>query len=52
MRIEKLDNNGRGITFINNKITFVKNAFETAEKLCRLSEKLDVLGFYKAIARS
>lgn len=32
--------------------TFVKNAFETAEKLCRLSEKLDILGFYKAIARS
>lgn len=26
MRIEKLDNNGRGITYINDKITFVNNA--------------------------
>lgn len=31
MRIEKLDNNGRGITFINNKITFVKNALPDEE---------------------
>lgn len=26
MKIEKLDNNGRGIVFVNNKITFVENA--------------------------
>ena len=27
-RIEKLDNQGRGITYFENKITFVENALE------------------------
>lgn len=31
MRIEKLDNKGRGICFIDNKITFVENALENEE---------------------
>lgn len=31
MRIEKLDNNGRGIVFVDNKITFVKNALPNEE---------------------
>ena len=26
VKIEKLDNQGRGICYFNNKITFVKNA--------------------------
>ena len=38
MKIEKLDNKGRGITYYNNLITFVNNALP--------DEEVDIFIFY------
>lgn len=39
VRIEKLDNQGRGICFVNNKITFVSNALPEEELLIEITKE-------------
>jgi 23S rRNA (uracil1939-C5)-methyltransferase len=39
VKIEKLDNQGRGICYVNNKITFVENALPNEQVIIRLTKE-------------
>ena len=39
VKIEKLDNQGRGICYVNNKITFVENALPEEQVIIRLTKE-------------
>ena len=39
VKIEKLDNQGRGICYVNNKITFVENALPSEQVIIRLTKE-------------
>ena len=52
MRIEKLDNQGRGIIYVDNKITFVNNALPNEDVEIEITEKNKKYNLAKVIKRN